>query len=90
MFYAGNESDEIVGILGDRIPLENVDHLSVVSPFPGKIRLLRNGSVVEEKEGVYDFRSAKINKTGVYRIEVALSIDGKWVPWIYTNPIYID
>ncbi|MCA9730882.1 MAG: hypothetical protein H6696_10060 [Deferribacteres bacterium] len=89
LFYALNEDDDMSGILGDEIELGKVKKLAAVSPLPGRYRLLRNGIIVDEKVGEYDYRYDNIDGAGVYRLEVALALDDQWIPWIYTNPIYV-
>ncbi len=89
LFYANDKSGRLAAILGDEIAVQNVGNLAAVSPFPGRFRLLRNGKIIDEKIDIYTYNSADVVQSGNYRLEVALRIDAKWVPWIYTNPIYI-
>jgi hypothetical protein len=62
--------------------------LFVHSPEDSRIRLLRNGSVIQTwrgKEGAY-----ALEQEGVYRIEISLRIfPFGWRPWIFSNPIYL-
>jgi hypothetical protein len=44
-------------------------------------------STSSEKEYQFNF-SNKIEK-GTYRIEMSLPLQGKLIPWLYTNPIYV-
>ncbi|KAA3658561.1 MAG: hypothetical protein DWQ10_10950 [Calditrichaeota bacterium] len=89
LFYALDQNDAVSGILGDEIALKNASILSAVSPLPGRYRLLRNGALIDEQAGGYAYKFTGVDKAGVYRIEVAIELDGNWVPWIYTNPIYV-
>jgi hypothetical protein len=89
-FFGTNSKDSIMGILGDSIKLETLKNLKAVSPLPGQFKLIHNGKTISssaEKEYQFSF-SNKIEK-GTYRIEMNLSLQGKSIPWIYTNPIYV-
>ena len=79
-----------MGILGDSIKLVSLKNLKAVSPLPGQFKLIHNGKAVfssSEKEYQFNF-SNKIEK-GTYRIEMSLRLQGKLIPWLYTNPIYV-
>ncbi|REG82038.1 CehA/McbA family metallohydrolase domain-containing protein [Algoriphagus antarcticus] len=89
-FFAQNQAQELKGILGDSIPVEEVWQLSVLSPFPAKYRLIRDGKVIEEtKEASYEFVFPSVYQKGNYRIEADLWLNDSWVNWIFTNPIYL-
>ncbi|KAA3612565.1 MAG: hypothetical protein DWQ05_18095 [Calditrichaeota bacterium] len=90
LFYAENESGDLIGIMGDALKLQDVKNFAAESPLPGRFRLLRNGKIIDEKYDSYSYRSANILEKGVYRFEVAINFDSKWVPWIYSNPIYVE
>jgi len=30
-----------------------------------------------------------VDRPGVYRIEVSLRVVDRWLPWIFSNPIYV-
>lgn len=63
---------------------------TAVSPLPGEFRLIKDGNVIEASgKGVYEYRWERPIGNGAYRIEVHLALDGKTVPWLYTNPIYV-
>lgn len=63
-----------------RAPVE----LRMTLPSPAPLRLLRNGVVVAR-----DVRRFEAREPGVYRVEVDQTIEGRTVPWIYSNPIYV-
>jgi hypothetical protein len=89
-FFGTNAKDSIMGILGDSIKLESLKNLKAVSPLPGQFKLIHNGKTVStsaEKDYEFNF-SNKIEK-GTYRIEMSLRLQGKLIPWLYTNPIYV-
>lgn len=89
-FFALNPRKELTGILGDSIPVQSASRLKVLSPFPARYRLIRNGQVVAETtDGHYESEFSPQNQKGIYRIEADLLLDGRWVNWIFTNPIYL-
>ncbi len=89
-FFGTNAKDSVIGILGDSIKLETLKNLKSVSPLPGQFKLIHNGKTIStstEKE--YQFNFSNKTEKGTYRIEMNLSLQGKLIPWIYTNPIYV-
>jgi hypothetical protein len=89
-FFALNPQKELSGILGDSIPIQSAAQLKVLSPFPARYRLIRNGQVVmETTDGRYEFEFSPQDQKGNHRIEADLLLDGRWVNWIFTNPIYL-
>jgi len=69
--------------MGSRIHLEEAIRFFAWTPRKARIRLLRNGSVIQDKKGIQmEYRS---EQPGVYRIEVFRKKRG----WIYSNPIVI-
>ena len=77
-FYFGEENGDFImgdyGKVGSRIVIK--------IPAKGRITLIRNGKVIEEKEG--EFLKYYINEKGNYRTVVYYN--GK--PWIFSNMIY--
>jgi hypothetical protein len=89
-YYALNDQNEPAGILGDSISVQVVDQLKVLSPFPARYRMIRDGELVlETEERSYEFEFSPNNERGNYRVEADLRLDGQWVNWIFTNPIYL-
>jgi hypothetical protein len=89
-FFAQNQAEVLVGILGDSIPVQEVGLLKVLSPFPAKYRLVRDGKVISETEKAsHEFVFPTVNQKGNYRIEADLLLGEKWINWIFTNPIYV-
>ncbi|HSF53722.1 MAG TPA: hypothetical protein VLA71_08230 [Algoriphagus sp.] len=89
-FFAFNAQEELAGILGDSVQVQSVSQLKVLSPFPARYRLIRDGLLVTETtEGRYEFEFAPENQKGNYRIEADLQLDGNWINWIFTNQIYL-
>jgi hypothetical protein len=88
-YFSTNLQNSISAILGDSVCLENAQHLKAVSPFPVKFQLLNNGKIVNETDEQYEYSYATNGLSGNYRIVARLRLDDGWVPWIYTNPIYV-
>jgi hypothetical protein len=90
MYYSINQKDSICGILGDSLTLEQVKSLNAVSPLPGQFRLIHDGETVNRSSGdIYEYAWSDLLEKGAYRIEVRIKLGGKYIPWIYSNPIYI-
>lgn len=88
-YFAQNEQDSITAILGDSVNIGNVQKLRAVSPFPARFELLENGELLETSGESYEYMSDNIRKPGNYRLVARLKIVDEWIPWIYTNPIYV-
>jgi hypothetical protein len=78
-------------IMGDEIGLEDGVRLKVLTPLASRIRLIKDGRVVQEKAGARS-QEFPVDQRGVYRVEAYLpqlgtSMSNK--PWIISNPIYI-
>jgi hypothetical protein len=44
---------------------------------------------MNETDEQYEYSYAINGQPGNYRIVARLKLDEGWVPWIYTNPIYV-
>src|SRR5690606_30114807 len=89
MFCAKDASDHVSAIMGDSVRLADIKSLQVVSPLPGQFRLIRNGKTVDvSSDDSYQYILADVTDNGIYRIEVHIQLDRKFVPWINSNPIY--
>ena len=90
IYYAVNGKDSITGILGDSIKIDQVKTLNAVSPLPGQFRLIHDGKTahVASSDG-YQFEWTGPIEKGAYRIEMHIKLKEKYIPWIYSNPIYI-
>ena len=74
-------------IMGDEVRLNDGLTLSAETPIKCRMKLIRNGEVIAFADARrLDF---EVRKTGVYRIECWLEVDGEQRPWIYANPIYV-
>ena len=90
MYYSMNHDDSISSILGDSIKMDQVKTLNAVSPLPGQFRLIHDGKTVNvSSNDNYQYTWSEPIKMGAYRIEMHVKLKGKYVPWIYSNPIYI-
>jgi hypothetical protein len=88
MFRAHSEFGK--AIMGDRLRFRLGATLQVSTPLDAEIRIIREGRVMREwpttQHGVLN-----IGEPGAYRVEAALRrTGGAVVPWIYSNPIYIE
>jgi hypothetical protein len=91
MFCSKNEEGKVSAILGDSVTMDQVKSFQAVSPLPGQFRLIRNGKVIQiSQDDQYEFTWAEPIEQGVYRIELHIKLDEKQVPWVYTNPIYVN
>lgn len=88
-YFATDDHGNVTAILGDSISKEQASNLKAVSPYPVKFKLFKQGEVVKETEAQYEFEYDVQNNAGNYRIVAYVNLDDKWVPWIFTNPIYI-
>lgn len=90
MYYAVNREESVIGILGDSIRTSDISTLKAHSPLPGEFRLIHDGQTLEVTTGNnYEFAYRGPFEKGAYRIEMHVDFNGKMVPWLYTNPIYI-
>jgi len=84
--HAG-EKGAVVAVMGDEASLQEGLLLVAQSPLPGAIELLRNGIPIRRQEG-RELRY-RVDRAGVYRVEVSLWVVDRWRPWIFANPIYV-
>jgi hypothetical protein len=73
--------------MGDDFILENEACLTTVLPATAKIRIIKDGTVIREEIG--QDLTCSISEPGVYRVEAYLRVLGKYLPWIFSNPIYV-
>ena len=89
-FFALNTQKELTGILGDSVSVQDANQMKVLSPFPARYRVIRDGELLlETAGGQYEFDFSPENQKGNYRIEADLWLNERWVNWIFTNPIYL-
>jgi hypothetical protein len=90
-FHFTAESRTEKKIMGDEIGLQDGVRFRVSTPVKSRIRLIKEGQVVEEKEGASG-QEFLVDQRGVYRVEAYLPQLGKPLgdkPWIISNPIYV-
>jgi len=87
-YFATDDQDKVSGILGDSVSSRQASVLKAVSPFPVKFKLWSRGEVIQETEEQYAFEY-KVQHTGNYRLVAYVRLNDAWVPWIFTNPIYV-
>lgn len=76
--------------MGDSIQMTQVKTLRTISPLPGQFRLIHDGKQVDiSTKDSYEYSWNKPLEKGAYRIEIHVQINREYVPWLYSNPIYI-
>ena len=89
-YYAVNKSDTIGALLGDSIQANQVKTLNVSSPLPGLLKLIHDGKTISIPAGDdYHFVISGPFEKGAYRVEIDLKMQGKYIPWLYSNPVYL-
>lgn len=88
-YFALDHAEGVTAILGDSVMINDVSVLKAVSPFPVKFQLLNHGEVIDEATDVYEYNYEPNGRPGNYRIVARVNLNNQWIPWIYTNPIYI-
>jgi hypothetical protein len=73
--------------MGDEFILDNEACLSAILPSIANVRIIRDGIIFREE--VTHKLLCNIRQPGVYRAEAYLKIFGKYLPWIFSNPIYV-
>jgi len=81
-FFA-EETQHVVGIMGDEVPFSPGLQLTVALPAPAELSLFKDGRRIASTTG--QFWHVPVNEPGSYRVEA--SRHGK--PWIFSNPIYV-
>ena len=88
-YYSLSLKDSLNGMMGDSIQIDQVKSLNAVSPLPGQFRLIHDGKTVDVSAGEsYQYARTEPLEKGAYRIELHIKLNGKLVPWLYTNPMY--
>ena len=76
--------------MGDSVRISEIKSLTGLAPLPGQYRLIHNGKPVKASDiNDYVFEFAEPLTKGAYRLEVHVKINGNYIPWIYSNPIYL-
>ena len=89
-FFASDSDNQTSGIMGDSIKVSKVKSINALTPLPGQFRLIHNGKTIKTSEiDSYEFAFNGPLEKGAYRVEVHVKLAGNYVPWIYSNPVYI-
>jgi PHP domain len=73
--------------IGSEVTAAEGLRLRAEAPLDGRFKLVRDGEEILDSEGgSIDFA---VDKPGIYRVEVWLTLAGEARPWILTNPIYV-
>jgi hypothetical protein len=73
--------------IGTQIPLAADMRLRAEAPLEGAFKLVRDGEVIAEQTA--SAIDVPVEKPGIYRVEVWLTLAGESRPWILSNPIYV-
>ncbi len=87
-YVAYGADGNLLGMMGDEIPLQETHRLKASSPFPVQFELIKDGNLIIKTESTYNFEYTP-TLPGNYRITARILLNGDWIPWVYTNPIYI-
>lgn len=88
-FFAASTPDIPVAIMGDSLSITKARTIQATAPFPVRFELYRDGKLIDHRDDAYDFTFDLKSKKGNYRLVARLYFQDHWVPWIYTNPIYL-
>jgi hypothetical protein len=89
-FFATGAEGTPLGIMGDSLMISRVKTINAVAPLPGQFRLIHNGNTLKISEvDSYEFTYTDPLEKGAYRVEIHVKIGGKYIPWIYSNPLYL-
>ncbi|MEI7421800.1 MAG: hypothetical protein WCK18_06885 [Prolixibacteraceae bacterium] len=89
-FFGAGQDGKMKGMMGDSIKISELKKLTAVSPFPGRFILIKDGKTIETTSNEdYSYSFDKELKKGAYRLEVEIKPGKDWLPWVYTNPIYL-
>ncbi len=74
-------------LMGDDVEFAPTLRLTAQFPAGCRIRLVRNGKVIEDQKS--DTLDVVAQGPGVYRVEGWVTLDEEERPWIYSNPICV-
>ncbi len=84
--FTGRSGSE-QAIMGDTLSLQSEAVLRVASPYPARLRLLKDGQLLMETTGQeLEWQTVE---PGVYRVEAYRQFWGQQRGWVFTNPIYV-
>jgi hypothetical protein len=82
------EQDKQEFYMGNSLTLSGHTQLTASFPEQALVRIIRNGQELVQK--ITDRLSLPVAETGVYRVEAYLKSTGKFRPWIFSNPIFVN
>lgn len=74
--------------MGDSISLADKAQIYISLPTSALVRIIRNGILLVEETSKDVI--LPIEEGGVYRVEAYLKAYGKYRPWIFSNPIFVQ
>lgn len=86
--FTAKRQGRVVGLMGDHVALDHDLVLEIVVPHRGLFRLIKDGETVRQGP-IEAVRLHPVQQAGTYRVEVWLEADGRWWPWIFSNPVYV-
>lgn len=73
--------------IGSQVDFAEGMRLRAEAPLQGRFKLIRDGeTILDTQDASIDY---PVQRPGIYRVEVWLSLAGEDRPWILTNPIYV-
>lgn len=88
-FFSTDATGSFNAMMGDSVPREKAVRLQAVSPFPVRFELFKDGKLIDSKDNTYTYSYAMKGRKGNYRVVARLLLRKEWLPWVYTNPIYV-
>ena len=74
--------------MGDSMVLGDKAQIFISLPRAALVRIIRNGILLVEQTDKNI--TLPIGQEGVYRVEAYLKVYGKYRPWIFSNPIFVQ
>lgn len=74
--------------MGDTVPWSHNTAAQVTTPYPSKVKLLKDGTIFQTSTGRY--HSFPDLKPGVYRVEAEHRHFLGYRPWIFSNSIWVE
>ena len=91
VFRVENEAGAPIATMGDTATTMSTAYVRVELPIPARIHLLQSGRVVAriEESRALRLELDPAKSRGAMRVEAFLRLGEKWLPWIFSNPIYV-
>lgn len=85
--FAAISSKGNSALMGESIDLADGQTLTIQSPIEGHLRLMKDGQQVAHCTCA--FLAYPVAESGIFRVEIFLTLQNRLRPWIFSNPIYI-